>query len=153
MGKKRKNNIPGYIGKPNIPFNPSFLGTLILENHEKELKRRELDKQPRTYNQRYPRNMKTHIRLLKSIEVLRYQPRYSMNKIGEILGVSSRTVHNYISRLYKIGFKAFNCMRNRLFRRSKNRSRLHALKRIFRAFIDGKISLLDVFTLAGWDPP
>jgi DNA-directed RNA polymerase specialized sigma24 family protein len=154
MGKKRKNHIPGYIGKPQIPYNPTFLGSLIIEDHEKKLKeRKEQGLTRRTYKQRFPRTLKTHVRILKSVEILRYYPRYSMNNISEILGVSSRTVHRYMKRLYKMGRKAFNCMRNRLFRRSKNPSRIQRLKHIFRAFIHGEISLLEVFTLAGWDPP
>lgn len=143
----------GYIGKPDPGFTPTLLGSLLFNAQESHKKIAKSDRARASYKHRYPRDPQTFNRLLKSVEILRYKPRYSMNDIADIIGVSSRTIHNYTKKLYDLGFKAFNCMRNQLYRRSKNPSILHRLSRIFRAFINGELDILDVFSLTGWDPP
>lgn len=140
-------SVKGTIGKSSIPVN-SLLGNILIAANAQHKQ-----KTSRTYKQRYSRNVKTYTRLLKSVELLRYLPKYSTNDIGDILGVSWRTSQNYIRKLYKLGYLKFNCMRNKLYRRSKNLKGLNKLKQIFRAFIHGDIDLLDVYRLTGWDPP
>ena len=150
MKRNSQTIIKGYIGNPDPGFNPTMLGALIFNAYESSKK---ISKPKISYKHRYSRNPQTFNRILKSVELLRYKPKYSINYISDILGVSSRTTHVYIKKLYGLGFKAFNCMRNNLFIRSKNSASLHRLRRIFRAYIRGKIDILTLFDALGWDPP
>lgn len=151
--RNKSFSVKGTIGKSGIPVN-GLLGSILIaaDDHRKIIINGKI-LPPRTYKLRYPRTNRTHVRMLKSVELLRYKPKYSMNDIGDLLGVSSRTIHSYTKKLYVLGFKAFSCMRNKIFRRSKNSAGLNKLKQIFRAFIHGEIDLLEVYSLTGWDPP
>lgn len=146
----------GYVGHPNPGHTPTAIGILLF--NAAELNKKRLSPTPwhrarKRYKLSYPRTPGSFNRILKSVEVLRYKPKYSQNDIGEILDLSSRTISNYLKRLYKMGFLAFNCMRNRLYRRSKNISRWNKLKRLFRAYIRAEIDLFSLFDALGWDPP
>ena len=151
------SEIKGFIGRPDPGFTPTSLGILLFNAAELNKKTSKSDamapRSRRGYKLSYPRNTGSFNRILKSVELLRYKPKYSMNDIGEILGVSSRTIHVYTKKLYDIGFKAFSCMRNRLYRRSKNISRWNKLKHLFRAYIRAEIDLFSLFDALGWDPP
>lgn len=146
----------GFIGRPDPGHTPTSLGILLFNAAEINKKRPSpmpWHRSGKRYKLSYPRNAGSFTRILKSVEVLRFKSKYSTNDIGEILDVSWGTAQRYIEKLYKIGFKKFHCMRNRLYRRSKNISRWNKLKRLFRAYIRAEIDLFSLFDALGWDPP
>ncbi|MBA7491260.1 hypothetical protein ES702_01805 [subsurface metagenome] len=133
-----------------VPIN-GLLGNLLISADD----RHNAMASPRTYKLRYPRNISTHFRICKAIEILRYRYRYSMNNIAFGLQISTRTVQRRIKDLYEMGFKAFNCMRNRLYR-SKNPSMMRTLRAIsarIQSYIDGQISLLQLYSALELRPP
>ena len=148
--------LKGFIGRPDPGHTPTSLGILLFNAAELNKKRPSPQlwhRSGKEYKLSYPRTSGSFNRILRSVELLRFKSKYSMNDIGDILGVSSRTIHVYTKKLYDIGFLAFHCMRNRLYRRSKNISRWNKLKHLFRAYIRAEIDLFSLFDALGWDPP
>lgn len=122
--------------------------------HEKTSKSSSM-RQARTYQHRYPRTNTTYLRTLKAVEIMRGTYTFSMNNIAYGLQISTGTVEKRLKDLYDLGFKKFHCMKNRLFR-SKNSSMMRTLRRIsarIQSYIDGQISLLQLFDTLGIDPP
>lgn len=153
--KKSKDNIPGYIGKV-VPVTPTLLGALILNQHHN------LPPKPKkTYHHKYERTLKTQCRRLKAIEYIRYKYKLSMNRIAEVLQVSTRTVWRDIQVLRKLKLhQSFNG-KKKWFRRSKIKKGIvntckaflswKTLKALLSAFIYGTFSTIEI--ALGDDPP
>lgn len=136
----------------------SLLGTILTnaeEYHKLNVLAVKIANRHKKYSLRYSRNTKTFLRLSKAVELMRMTYRYSINNIAFGLQISTRTAKKYVDSLKFYGFKAFHCIRYRLYQ-SKNPGMRYTLNRIsktLRAYIDGKIELLEAYFELGLEPP
>ena len=134
-----------------------YMNTIKVKTHVSFKLRKRTCRTLESYKHHYPRTVKTRLRTTLAVEYLRSKYKLSMNKIAEIVGVSTRTVHKRIKNSVQEGFIKFNSA----LRRSKNstgiintkgqhRSWL-GLKRLIQAYIFGQID--NVYVALGDFPP